>query len=83
MNQPLYKQYEKTEPIGVYCMSNFGGIEVLDIIDGGDSIIAAYNFGTRYCIRRHKLLYSNTGRPFFRKGQYRVYMDEVMRTAPV
>lgn len=79
MNQPLYKQYENTKPIGVYPMSNWGGLEVLDIVDGGDAVITAWNFGTRYNIRRNRIHYTQSGKPYIRKGGYRFATCTILR----
>lgn len=79
MNQPLYKQYENTKPIGVYPMGNWGGLEILDIIDGGDRVVAAWNFGTRSKIKRYRIQYAPSGRSFIRKDNIRFYTDSIMR----
>ena len=77
----LYKKYADTPAIGVLPMSNFGGIEILDIIHGWDDIaIACFNFGTgRQQIRRHKICYTSSGRSYIRKQGVRYYFDEIMR----
>ena len=78
--EPLYKQYKNTEPIGTYAMSNWGGLEILDIQYGiDDYVIASFNFGTRQQIRRHKICYTPTGRPYIRKQGTRFYLDEIMK----
>ena len=79
MNQPLYKQYGNTKPIGVYPMSNWGGLEILDIVDGGDTMIAAWNFGTRQKIKRYHIQYTPSGRAYIRKEGRRFYVDQMMR----
>lgn len=78
MKMPLYKQYENTKPIGVFTLCNFGGIEILNIID--DYVIACFNFGTgRQQIRTHKIYYTTSGRAYIRKQGNRYYFDEFMR----
>lgn len=82
MRTPLYKQYENTKPIGVYCMSNWGGLEVLDVTEknGEQALVACYNWGTgRQHIARHIIRYTTTDRAYIRKGNFRFYLDEIMR----
>lgn len=81
MREPLYKKYADTKAVGCYCMSNFGGLEILDIENGfEDYAVACFNFGTgRQKIRRHKIQRTLTGRPFIRKNGIRFYFDEIMR----
>lgn len=77
----LYKQYEKTPAIGAYPMSNWGGLEILDILYGiDDRVIACFNLGTgRQQIRHHKICYTPAGRAYFWKNRTRFYLDEIMR----
>lgn len=79
MNQPLYKQYATSKPIGVYPVSNWGGLEILDILDGGDTAVAAWNFGTRQKIKRYHIKYTNNGRAYIRKEGRRFYVDQILR----
>lgn len=80
MKTPLYKKYENTKPIGVQCISNWGGLEILDIEYGIDDIaIASFNFGTRQQIRRHKIQTTPAGRLYIRKQGIRYYLDEIMK----
>ena len=80
---PLYKKYAETKAVGVFGMSNFGVLEVLDIIYGiDDYAVACFNWGTgRQQIRRHKIQYTENGRPFIRKQGHRFYFDNIMRLA--
>lgn len=77
----LYKKYADTPAVGYHAMSNYGGLEILDIINGWDDIaVACFNFGTgRQQIRRHKICYTMSGRPYIRKQGTRYYFDEIMR----
>jgi hypothetical protein len=76
---PLYKQYENADPVGVYVLSNYGGLAVLDFIDD-ETAVCAWSFGTGYQkIRRHKIYYTYTGRAYVRKGGTRYYLDQIMR----
>lgn len=80
MRTPLYKQYAETKAVGYYCMSNFGGLEILDIENGfEDYAVACFNFGTgRQQIRRHKVQVTESGRLYIRKQGRRYYFDEIM-----
>ncbi len=77
---PLYKKYAETKAVGYYCMSNWGGLEILDLND--ECAIAAFNFGgVRQQIRRHKVCYTNAyeSRPYIRKQGRRFYLDQIMK----
>lgn len=76
----LYKQYEKSTPIGVIGLCSWGGVEVLDYLPGiEDYLVTAFNFGTRYMIRKNKVLTAPNGRVYFRKLGRRYYLDEAFR----
>jgi len=77
---PLYKKYADTEPIGTLCLGNWGGLEILDIEYGiDDYAIACFNWGTgRQQIRRHKIMYTPSGRSYIRKQGTRYYFDQMM-----
>ena len=81
MKTALYKQYENTKALGSFPMSNFGGLEVLDVLNGWDDyLVACFNFGTgRQQIRRHKVCYTENGRAYIRKQGWRFYLDQIMR----
>lgn len=77
---PLYKQYENAAPVGVYVLSNFGGLAILDIISD-ECAVCAWSFGDGFQkIRRHKIYYTYTGRAYIRKGGARYYLDQITRT---
>ena len=77
---PLYKQYENADPVGVYVLSNYGGLAVLDIPDD-ETAVCAWSFGEGYQkIRRHRINYTYTGRAYIRKGGRRYYFDQIIRT---
>ena len=81
-NEPLYKKYENTNPLGVLCLSNWGGLEILDINEfRGEygTVIASFNFGARQQIRRHKIYCTPAGRAYIRKQGTRYYFDEIMK----
>lgn len=74
---PLYKKYADTMPIMVLGLSNWGGLEILDIEHGiDDYAIACFNWGTgRQQIRRHKIMHTPSGRAYIRKQDTRYYFD--------
>ena len=79
MNTPLYKKYAETKPIAVLGLGNWGGLEILDIEYGiEDYVIAAFNFGTRKKIRRHKVCTAPSGREYIKKEGVRYYFDDMM-----
>lgn len=75
----LKNYYKNAAPIGVYPMSNFGGLVILDMI-GDKSAVAAWSDGEKYeNIRRHQIFYTYTGRAYIRKNGRRYYFDQIMR----
>ena len=76
---PLYKKYADTKAIGVCPLCNFGGVEILDIINGWDDYaVACFNFGTgRQKIRRYKIQWTDSreSTPFIRKEGVRYYFS--------
>lgn len=76
-----YKNIQSTPAIGTLCLSNWGGLEILDLVDknGELAVVACFNFGTgRQQIRRHVVRYTPAGRAHIRKGGTRYYFDEIM-----
>ena len=78
--ETLAEKYVDAAPVGVAALSNFGGLAVLDILEGGDVVVAGWDFGSGYQkIRRHKVQYTTSGRAYVRKENRRFYMDEICR----
>ena len=79
---PLYKIYECASPVGYYTMCNTFALVILDIND--DIAVAAFTQPAGqpgyWNIRRHKISYTYTGRPYIRKGGMRFYFDQIIRT---
>lgn len=77
----LYEQYSETPAIGYYGMSNFGGLEILDIEYGiEDKLVTCFNWGTgRQMIRRNTVYTTPGGRQYIRKAGDRYYLDEMMK----
>jgi hypothetical protein len=76
----LKETYRNAAPVGVYPLNNFGGLAVLDIING-ETAVCAWSYGQGYDgIRRHQIFYTYTGRAYIRKAGRRFYMDQILRT---
>lgn len=79
----LYKKYAETPAIGYHSMSNWGGLELLDIdaLKGENgAVVACFNWGTgRQHIRWHKIQVTASGRPYIRKNGQRFYFDQIIR----
>lgn len=80
VKEALYKKYADTPVFGVLPLSNFGGVEILDILGNEGKVIACFNFGTgRQQIRKHTVFYTTKGRPYIRKQGVRYYFDNTLR----
>jgi len=56
MTKAEKKEYENKRPIAVLCDSNWGGVEILDIISGLDYyVVARYNYGEPGNLHRVKV----------------------------
>jgi hypothetical protein len=79
----LKERYRDAAPVGLYPMSNFGGLAILDIIDD-ETAVCAWSYGGEYeSIRRHQIFYTYTGRAYIRKAGRRYYFDQIMRRQEV
>lgn len=81
MEKNKYWEYTEKSALAVIPLSNWGGIEILEVLYGiEDEVIACFNFGTgRQEIRRHKIHTTPSGRAYIRKEGRRYYLDETMR----
>ena len=81
MTKEEMKAYKDKKPVAVYPMSNWGGIEILDIEHGIDEyVIARFNFGTvEEKLHRIKIEYNKHGVPYFIMSGNRVRLDDCMR----
>lgn len=79
MNKQEKAKYKDREPIGVMCLSNWGGIEVLDIEYGiDDHVIWRFNYGEPQELHRSKINYG-VNDSSFRAGRMTIRLSEVMR----
>lgn len=82
MKEILYRKYADAPAVGALPLSNWGGLEILDLDINEEAIVACFNFGNgREMIRRHRIIYTSAGRAYIRKAGRRYYLDNIMRTA--
>jgi hypothetical protein len=76
------KSKKVKEPIGILCLSNFGGLLVLDLECGiEDKVITCFDFGSgRKHFGKNKIRYNSNGDAYFVKFGKRYYLNEIMRT---
>lgn len=70
-----------TKPIAVKGTCNWGGIEIMDIINGiDDYVVSCEDYGSgRIRWSKARVNYSKGGRPYFNRHHQREYLDEYMR----
>jgi hypothetical protein len=80
MNKQEQMEYKDKQPVAVYPMSNWGGIEILDILYGiDDSVVYRFNFGEPQEVHRAKINYGVNHSSFRTTAGYSVRLDECMR----
>ncbi|MBS6135517.1 MAG: hypothetical protein KH706_03055 [Faecalibacterium prausnitzii] len=80
MKMTMRQKYAGSKPVGVIPLSNWGGLEILDIESGcTDKIVAAFNFGEREQPHRYRQYENAEGRVFIKVGGVRYYLDEALR----
>ena len=73
-------QYASKEPIAVFPMTNWGGIEILDILYGiDDSVVWRFNFGKPEEAHRSKINYGVNHSSFRTSAGYSIRLDECMK----
>lgn len=80
MTKQEMNQYKDREPIAVYPMSNWGGVEILDILYGiDDYVVCRYNFGEpEKKLHRVKIQHTKGGIPFIYVDGGYVRLDECL-----
>ena len=80
MTRAEMEVYKDKKPIAVYPMSNWGGVEILDVQYGiEDYAIARYNFGkAEDKVHRVKIKYSADS-AYIRLDGNQIRLDECMR----
>ena len=68
----------EVRPIGVMCLSNWGGLAIYEI--NNDTCVSGFDFGEGVQgIRETSIHYSMSGRPYIIRYQKPYYLDEIMR----
>ena len=66
------------KPVGTIHLCNWGGLEVLSI--NNEEVVACFNFGNgREMFNTHKIIYTSSGRAYFRKQGKRYYLDQITK----
>lgn len=72
--------YAEKKPIATYCMSNWGGIEILDILYGiDDAVVYRWNFGTPSEVHKAKIRYGVNHSSFKTSAGYSIRLEECMK----
>lgn len=80
MNKAEKKAYESKEPVAVYPMSNWGGIEILDILYGiEDYVVYRFNFGKPQELHKAKIRYGVNHISFRTSAGYSIRLDAFER----
>lgn len=75
------KEVLEMKYIGVYTMSNFGGLAIVSYDYASDTIYSGFDFGDGLKhARRTKVCYTAAGRAYIRRFNHRYYLDEIMKT---
>lgn len=82
MKNKLYEEIRKgiKKPCGVYCLSNFGGLAIYDIIYGiNDKAVSGFDFGDGVKhIRTTQIYYTATG-AYIKRFGIKYSLDEFIR----
>ena len=83
MKNKLYEKIRTGEkkPCGIYCLCNFGGLAIYDILYGiEDKAVSGFDFGEgAQDIRTTKIFYTISGRSYIVRHNRRYYFDEIER----
>ena len=68
-------------PIGVFALGAFGGIEIYEVDSYEDLVSYRYlnSDGTRSRLVRSKVRFDRHDRPYFRAMRSRIFLDEIVR----
>lgn len=73
-------RYKDARPVAVYPMTNWGGIEIMDIIYGiDDCVVYRFNFGEPKEVHKAKIRTGVNHDSFKTVAGYSVRLDECMR----
>ena len=81
---PMYKRYENKKPVGTAYISGTFGLCVYepdkhDKYDC-DYICSWHNGENEWGYHKHIIHYTTSGRAYIKKGNLRIYCDEIIRT---
>ena len=80
MNKQERDQYKDRKAVAVFPMTNFGGIEILDIIYGiDDYVVYRFNFGEPKEAHKAKIRYGTNYDSFRTYAGYTIRLDECLR----
>lgn len=80
MTKEEKKVYENKKPVAVYPMTNYGGIEILDIVYGvEDYVVYRFNFGKPQELHRAKIRYGENHSSFRTHAGYSIRLDNCMK----
>lgn len=77
MNKKEMELYTNKQPIGGLCLSNWGGLEVLDI--NSEYIVYRFNYGGEPEQPRRARLYYGVKDTSFRSGRSTYHLSDIMR----
>ena len=80
MTKEMKEKYKDAPAVATYCLSNWGGIEILDILYGiDDSVVYRFNFGEPQEAHQAKIHYGVNHSSFKTCAGYSIRLDECMR----
>lgn len=80
MTRQEKEYYTTKDVIATYTLSNWGGIEILDILYGiNDYVVYRYNFGEPQEVHKAKINYGVNHSSFRTFAGYSIRLDECMR----
>jgi len=76
----LNNEYKDKKPIESLCLSNWGGIEILDIVYGiDDYVVYRFNYGTPEKIHKAKIIYGTKVNSFRAYDNKRYRLDDFIK----
>lgn len=81
MTKQEMEKYKDSKPIAVHSISNFGGVEIMDIEYGiEDYAIWRYNFGEPEKRLHRSKIGNGNGYQFIQVDDFRIRLDKFIRT---
>lgn len=82
MRKPLYKKYDNEKPIGItYFAVTFGVLIYQPLPEDSDcDFVAAWTNGEeKFGFAKHKVYFGSKDKVYIRKGNIRIYLQDVLR----